>query len=96
MRKAGICAIGLSLAFVLFLGDRTFSQPSVSYENIPRMTKEELKTHLGKSDVVILDVRLEKQWESSDAKIPGASHLKEADVKSWAKTQDRNRTYVLY
>jgi hypothetical protein len=60
------------------------------------MTKEELKSHLGKSDVVILDARLEKQWESSDAKIPGASHLKEEDVKSWAKMQDRSKTYVLY
>jgi rhodanese-related sulfurtransferase len=46
--------------------------------------------------VVILDVRLEKQWESSDSKIPGASHLKEEDVKFWAKTHDRNKTYVLY
>jgi Rhodanese-like domain len=95
MRNASIFAIGLSLALVFFLGDRTFSQP-VPYEDIPRMTKEELKTHLGKSDLVILDVRLEKQWESSDSKIPGASHLKEEDVKSWAKANDRNKTYVLY
>jgi hypothetical protein len=95
MRNARIFAIGLSLIFVFFLGDRTFSQP-VPYEDIPRMSKEELKTHLGKSDLVILDVRLEKQWESSDSKIPGASHLKEEDVKSWAKTHDRNKTYVLY
>jgi hypothetical protein len=95
MRYLRIFVIGLSLILFSLLGDRGFSQP-VPYEDIPRMTKEELKTHLGKSDLVILDVRLEKQWESSDSKIPGASHLKEEAVKSWAKTQDRNRTYVLY
>jgi len=39
---------------------------------------------------------MEQQWVSSDTKIPGASHLKEEDVKSWAEAQDRNKTYVLY
>ena len=95
MRYLRIFVIGLSLILFPLLGDRGFSQP-VPYEDIPRMTKEELKTHLGKSDLVILDVRLEKQWESSDSKIPGASHLKEEAVKSWAKVNDRNRIYVLY
>ncbi len=95
MRRWSIFGIGWSLVLIFFLGDRTFSQP-VSYENIPRMSKEELKSLLGKPDVVVLDVRLEKQWEASDSKIPGASHLKEEDVKSWARIQDRNKTYVLY
>ncbi|MCX5834852.1 MAG: rhodanese-like domain-containing protein [Deltaproteobacteria bacterium] len=95
MRNLRIFGIFLSLTLVFFLVDRTFSQP-VPYEDIPRMTKEELKSHLGKSDVVILDVRLEKQWASSDAKIPGASHLKEEDLQSWAKAQDRSKTYILY
>ncbi len=94
-KRLRIVGIFLSLTIIFFLGDRGFSQP-VSYGDIPRMTKEELKPHLGKSDLVILDVRLEKQWESSDSKIPGASHLKEEDVKSWAKANDRNKTYVLY
>jgi hypothetical protein len=95
MRRFEIAVFLTVLALVVLLGDRSFSQP-VPYEDIPRMTKEELKSHLGKPDVVILDARLEKQWESSDAKIPGASHLKEEDVKSWAKMQDRSKTYVLY
>jgi len=95
MRNLRIFGIGLSLALVFFLGDQTFSQPA-PYEDIPRMTKEELKSHLGKSDLVILDARVEQQWLSSDTKIPGASHLKEEDVKSWAEAQDRNKTYVLY
>ena len=95
MRNLSIFGIGLSLALIFFLGDQTFSQPA-PYEDIPRMTKEELKSHLGKSDLVILDARVEQQWLSSDTKIPGASHLKEEDVKSWAEAQDRNKTYVLY
>ena len=98
MRNLRIFGIGLSLVLFFFLGDQTFSQPA-PYEDIPRMTKEELKSHLGESDLVILvilDTRLEQQWVSSDTKIPGASHLKEEDVKSWAEAQDRNKTYVLY
>ncbi len=95
MRNSRIFGIGLSLALTFFFGDQTFSQP-VSYEDIPRMTKEELKPLLGKPGVVVLDVRMEKQWESSDAKIQGASHLREEDVESWAKAQDRSKTYVLY
>jgi hypothetical protein len=95
MRNLRVFGICLSLALIFLLVDQTLSQP-VPYEDIPRMTKEEFKPLLGKPGVVVLDVRLEKQWESSDTKIPGASHLKEEDVESWAKTQDRSKTYVLY
>lgn len=95
MRRLRIFGTSLCLVLIFLLGDRGFSQP-VSYGDIPRMTKEELRPLLGKPDVVVLDTRLEKQWESSDSKILGASHLKEEDVKSWAKTQDRSKTYVLY
>jgi len=95
MRNLRVFGICLSLALIFLLVDQTLSQP-VPYEDIPRVTKEEFKPLLGKPGVVVLDVRLEKQWESSDTKIPGASHLKEEDVESWAKTQDRSKTYVLY
>ena len=95
MRPLRIFGISLSLVLIFLLGDRGFSQP-VPYEDIPRMTKEELKPLLGKPGVVVLDTRVEQQWVSSDTKIPGASHLKEDDLKTWAGAQDRSKTYVLY
>ena len=41
-------------------------------DDIPRMTKEELKAMLGNPDLVIFDVRLSSEYFASDIKIKGA------------------------
>jgi predicted sulfurtransferase len=65
-------------------------------DEVPRMSKEELKAMLGNPDVVIIDVRSGKDWEASQSKIKGAVREEPWQAKSWADKYDKDKTYVLY
>ncbi len=56
----------LALAFVCL----SFSAHAA--DDVPVLSKEELKEKLGSADLLILDVRSEKQWDESEFKLPGA------------------------
>jgi hypothetical protein len=72
-----------------------FAKAAVADE-VPRMSKEELRAMLGNPAVVIIDVRSGKDWEASQTKIKGAVREEPRQAKSWADKYDRNKTYVLY
>jgi rhodanese-related sulfurtransferase len=60
------------------------------------MTKEQLRSMLGKPDVIIIDVRTNYDWDNSKVKIPGA--VKEEGMKfgSWMNKYPKDKTIVLY
>lgn len=62
----------------------------------PRMTKEELKAKLGNPDLVIIDVRLGKDWTGSDLKIKGAVREDPTAVDSWANKYPKDKALVFY
>jgi rhodanese-related sulfurtransferase len=62
----------------------------------PRMTKDELKAMLGSPDLVIIDVRIQKNWEESDVKIKGAVREDPEAFDSWAKKYPKDKTLVFY
>jgi len=64
--------------------------------DVPRMTKEELKANLGNPNLIIIDVRLGKDWTSRDLKIKGAIREDPEAVDSWAKKYPKDKTIVLY
>jgi len=64
--------------------------------DVPRITKEELKSMLGNPDVVILDVRGAKQWKASEKKIKGAVWEDPGDMESWTDKYPKDKTLVLY
>lgn len=64
--------------------------------DVPRMSKENLKSRLGSPDVVVLDVRAEGDWRPSDKKIKGAVREDPTDVESWIKDHPKDKTIVLY
>jgi predicted sulfurtransferase len=72
-----------------------FAKAAVADE-VPRMSKEELRAMLGNPDVVIIDVRTDKDWEASQSKIKGAVREEPRQAKSWADKYDKDKTYVLY
>jgi rhodanese-related sulfurtransferase len=85
---------GLAMAFsiaavVMFLGTALGA-------DVPRITKEELKSKLGDRDVVILDVRRSGDWKASPSKIQSAVREDPADVDSWAAKYPKEKTMVLY
>ena len=65
-------------------------------KDVPIMTKEELKAQMDSSDVMILDVRLGKDWKSSEFKIKGASRANPKELDKWAETYSKDKTFVLY
>lgn len=63
-------------------------------EKVPRMSKEELRERL--HEVVILDVRSEKDWNESDLKIQGSRRETPTEESRWIEVYPKDQTYVLY
>lgn len=68
----------------------------VKADNVQRMLKEELKELIGRSDVVILDVRTGWHWMQAEAKIKGAVRELPEGFESWSDKYERDKTIVLY
>jgi rhodanese-related sulfurtransferase len=60
------------------------------------MTKEQLLPLLGKSDVIIIDVRSKYDWDESKVKIKGAIRQDGLKFGSWMKKYPKDKTIVLY
>lgn len=60
------------------------------------MTVEQLLPLLGKSDVVIIDVRTKYDWDTSKVKIKGAVREESVRFGSWMKKYPKNKKIVLY
>jgi rhodanese-related sulfurtransferase len=70
---------------------------AVAAEEVPRITKEELKSMLGNPDLIILDVRTPADWEMSQTKIKGAVREDPGRAtKSWAEKYGKAKTITLY
>ena len=88
---AAVAAMLISLSAV-----GAMALPTTTKE-VPRISKEDLKAMLGKPDVIILDVRLQEQWEVADQKIPGAVHENPAqDATAWLDKYPKDKTIILY
>jgi predicted sulfurtransferase len=64
--------------------------------DVPLMTKDELKAALGAADLVILDARAGKDWNSSEFKIQGAVRAAPGKFDDWGSTYDKGKKVVLY
>jgi rhodanese-related sulfurtransferase len=64
--------------------------------DVLRMPKDELKAMLGSPDLVIIDVRLEGEWNNSDSKIKGAVREKPDHIESWGNKYPKDKILVLY
>jgi hypothetical protein len=64
-------------------------------EEIPRITKEELKIKLASEDIIIIDVRIPSDYDKNDEKIPGAIRENPMDVRYWTP-YPKDKTIVLY
>ena len=82
--------------FVVFIVTFSILSGFAVADNIPLMTKEELKTHLGDVDISILDVRAGRDWKSSEFKITGAKRVEPAANNQWADQFNKDKTYVFY
>ena len=71
--------------------------PAIAYaSDVPKISKEELNAMLNSPDLVIIDVRRERDWKSSSLKIRGAAWEDFLDVEIWAQKYPKDKTIVLY
>ena len=86
----GLVNVLISVAILCVL-----AQSAIAAE-VPRMTKEELKSRLDDTDVVIVDVRAGKDWKGSEFKIKGAVREDPTEFSSWADKYSKDKILVLY
>jgi rhodanese-related sulfurtransferase len=70
--------------------------PAYGADDVPRMSKQQLKGILGSSGLVLLDARTVKDWRKSDRKIVGAVRVDPHDVSSWAGDYSKDKKIVVY
>jgi rhodanese-related sulfurtransferase len=90
-RNIVVVLLGVSLA-LLGIG----LQVSLAKDTVSRITKEELKARLNDPNVVIVDVRLGKDWKASESKITGAVRVEPADVLSLVDKYSKDKMLVFY
>jgi predicted sulfurtransferase len=84
----------LAAVLVLFLG--FIFTPRARANDVPRVTKEELKEEMGEPDLVIIDVRTEADWKDSKLKIKGAVREDPKKVESWMNKYSKEKILVFY
>ena len=63
---------------------------------VPRVTKDELKAMLASPDLLLLDVRTHKDWNDSEFKIQGAERKDPAEFDRWKDQLPTDKTLVMY
>jgi len=84
-----LAALGI---LAVFIGCTTIQRA----QNVPRISKDELKAKLGSPGIVLIDVRTGSDWEKSDEKITGAVRMDPANVDAWAATLPKDKEIILY
>ena len=67
-----------------------------SASDVPKISKEELNAILNNPDLIVIDVRRERDWKSSSMKIKGAVWEDFLEVETWAQKYPKNKTIALY
>ncbi len=81
------------LMFVLLFA---FAMPSYGADNVPRISIKELNEIIESPDLVVLDVRIGRDWNNSDRKVVGAVRVNPRRINSWAGDYQTDRKIVLY
>ena len=68
----------------------------VQAQDVPRITKEELKKKLCSKNLMLIDVRVTQGWEQSNQKIKCATRMDPDNVSIWASTLPKDKEIVFY
>ncbi len=80
---------------VLLLALSFLSAPPLFAASVPKMDKDELKSLLGSDNLVVLDVRLGRDWSSSEFKIKDSVRMTDSDL-AMVEKYPKDTTLVLY
>jgi len=94
MRKLWLA--GLVICGLGFLQTGYAAEKTLGTEDVPRMAKEQLKTMLGSSDLIIVDVRKAEDWDEASVKIKGAVREDAHNLGAWIDKYPKDKTLVFY
>ncbi len=83
--------LAISLVIVHFIVPVAMAQDGVS-----RMNPEELNRRLGESELVVVDVRTQGDWDRSKRKIKGAVRVEPHDAGFLPDKYGKDKTLVFY
>lgn len=87
-------SVALAVLIVLAALSAIAAAPS---DNVPRMTKEELRPLIDDPNVVVLDARQKDDWDNSKGKIKGAVRVEpKAKLAAYLDKYPKDRTIVIY
>ena len=84
------------MTLAIFLACGSLAIGAGSSKEAPRVEKDTLKSWLGGSSVLLIDVRADGDWKGSDKKIKGAVRKDPKEVKAWAAGLAKDKKIVLY
>ncbi len=87
-----ILLIPVLFIILISVQETTFAQTG----EVPRMTKQALRAVMGQPNMVIIDVRLGRDWTESDSKIKGALREDPQSIPAWASKYSKDKTLVFY
>jgi hypothetical protein len=98
MKAVTASMLGLALVFGALGGSPALgaTEDALTYSDVPRISKEELKDIMGQPGLVLLDCRPEGQWRSSEMKLPDAIHENPAEIESWVHKYPKDAKIVIY
>ena len=68
----------------------------VQAQDVPRITKDELKKKLCSKNLMLIDVRVPQGWDKSKQKINCATRMDPDNVSIWASTLPKDKEIVFY
>lgn len=91
MKKRILWFTALTISWVLIVsGSFSFA------DDVKRLSKEELKSMLDNPELILLDVRIGKDWDASEHKIKRALREDPQKVTEWADKYGKEKTVVIY
>jgi hypothetical protein len=104
--KRAIASIACAVAMLGLMsacgGTREADQQAVSAaEGVPRVEAPRISVHtlrkmLGEPDLLVLDLRIDRHWDRSEAKIAGAVRRDPDKVEAWKHRIDKGTRVVTY
>jgi hypothetical protein len=84
------------VAVLVIAGVALSAAQITSPDKVPRMIKEQLKPMIGNENLVILDARIAREWDSSPTKIKGAIRCDPSNAQALMGKIPKDKTLVFY
>jgi rhodanese-related sulfurtransferase len=65
-------------------------------EGVTLISQDQLNEDIAKPDLIVVDVRTDHDWASSQFKIKGAQRQSPNEAKEWMDNYSKDKTIVLY